>query len=107
MGFWTCCKALKEERVACKGEAGEGITKNFQNTRGVKIGDIKTYEGGKETSDRLWDKSSPMVEGWVRGAQLSTSGMTLAEPAQCSILKPNSAIERHQRASLDSWGKYW
>ena len=27
--FGTCCKALKGERIACKGEAGEGITKNF------------------------------------------------------------------------------
>ena len=47
---------------------------------------------------------SPVVEGWVRGAQLSTSRTTLAEPAQCSILKSNSAIERHQHASLDCWG---
>ena len=56
-------KALKRERVACKGEAGEGITKNFRDTRGVKIEDIKTYKGGKETSDRLWGEEQIITSG--------------------------------------------
>ena len=77
------------ERVACKGEAGEGITKNFWNMRGVKIRDIKPMrEVRKQVTGCAWrNKSSPVVKGWVRGAWLSTSGMTLAEPAWCSILK--------------------
>ena len=49
-------------------------------------------------------KSSPAVEGWLRDAQLSTSGTTLVEPAQCLIVKSNSAIERHHLASLNCWG---
>ena len=63
MRLGICCKALKGERVACKGEAGEDITKNFRNMRGVKIGDIKTYEGGKETSDRLLGEEQIITSG--------------------------------------------
>ena len=67
MGFGTCCKALNGERVSCNCEAGEGITKNFRNTRGVKIRDMKTYEGGKETSDRLWGggEGGPLQRCWI------------------------------------------
>ena len=63
MGFGTCCKALKGVKVACKAKTGEGITKNFRNTTGVMIGDIKTYEGGKKTSDRLWGEEQIITSG--------------------------------------------
>ena len=47
---------------------------------------------------------SPTVEGEGRSALLSVSGTTRDDPARCSMVTSNLAIDMHQRASLDCLG---
>ena len=49
-------------------------------------------------------RESPTVEGEGRGALLTVSG-TRDDPGRCSVVKSNSAIDMHQRASLDCLGE--
>ena len=52
-----------------------------------------------------WLMSPRELIGLVEGPLLKVSGTTCSLPALCSMVKLNSAIDIHQRASLDCLGE--
>ena len=47
---------------------------------------------------------SASIEGRGMGALLRVSGTTFAFPGRCSMVKSNSASDKHQRANLEFCG---